>query len=193
VVGNAWIGQAARALALIHSCREELADTCSVPAPRYDHTSLDSSWTTLSHQLLDHDVTLPADLAVAVGTSLRTLQGLLDDPAEVGPMHADFHADNLVQQINRVGVVDFARSGEGPQSLDVAMAMHYLPEAEATAFLTEYRQARPLSEAALTAMPALLLLAAVDNFATLAAMPSEISGLIADLPYLGHRAADLSV
>jgi Ser/Thr protein kinase RdoA (MazF antagonist) len=163
--------------------------------PRYDAAWFMRQWARLVAVFPD----LVEDEAgavnqVAVARACAALASLEAMPGEAGLIHADPHDGNLVfaRSPLRAGLIDFARCGVGCHALDVAMAQHYVDEDAWAPVVDGYRAVMPLSAAAEAALPALRLLALVDNLATLSDIPGEREGMAADLDDLRRQADALA-
>lgn len=178
-----------RILAALH--RTELSDSTKrvmAAARRYDSVYFDNAAGILTEALgaalARRDLEL---LWRAMLHSEEVLESLEKVPGEIGAVHADIHEDHLMvdEQSGSVGVVDFARCGLAVRALDVAMVAHYLPDERHDELRVQYA-AHGGSAAGLEGYEwrSLLLLAAVDNLATLSLSRHTREQLLSSLPDL---------
>ncbi|MBS0660015.1 MAG: phosphotransferase [Verrucomicrobia bacterium] len=110
-----------------------------------------------------------------------------------GLIHADLHPGNVVwsELDPRPGLIDFGRCGFGPLVLDLAMAQHYVTPELGAALFAGYAAGASLSESEIAALPALRLLAWIENLAVLADFEHERSAVAHDLAALCEAAGTL--
>ena len=89
-------------------------------------------------------------VAAVIRKVWSVLQRLGDGPADFGLIHADVHQWNYLFHGGQVGVIDFDDCGFGHWLYDLAVTLYCLSDrpdfaALRSAFLTGYRQSRPLS------------------------------------------------
>ncbi|MCP2249452.1 Phosphotransferase enzyme family protein [Lentzea aerocolonigenes] len=159
-------------------------------ARRYDSTYFDNAAGIVTHAV--GDVLGGGEFGSLWRAMMRAeevLESLDKIPGEIGPVHADVHEDHLMfdEAAGSVGVVDFARCGVGVRGLDVAMVAHYLPDELHDELRLQYTT-HGGSAAGLDGdeWPSLLLLAAVDNLATLTTKSPTREMLLSGVPDLLH-------
>lgn len=113
---------------------------------------------------------LDADETALLGATrerlARDLDALSGEAADYGLIHADLVRENVLVQDADVAFIDFDDSGFGYRLFDVATALHKnraepdYPALKA-ALIEGYRRHRPLSDAALAALPLFTLLRAL--------------------------------
>lgn len=91
-----------------------------------------------------------AVVAAVIEKAWAVLQGLGEGPADFGLIHADVHQWNYLFHHGQVGVIDFDDCGFGHWLYDLAVTLYCLADrpdfaALKNAFLSGYRQSRPLS------------------------------------------------
>jgi len=91
-----------------------------------------------------------AVVAAVIEKVWAVLQGLGEEPADFGLIHADVHQWNYLFHSGQVGVIDFDDCGYGHWLYDLAVTLYCLTDrpdfaALRSAFLTAYRRIRPLS------------------------------------------------
>jgi Ser/Thr protein kinase RdoA (MazF antagonist) len=134
-------------------------------------------------------------LEVALAKSARALEGIEDEPGQVGLIHADLHQSNYLFHDREVRAIDFDDCGVGPLLYDPAVTLNTLgarpnlAELRA-ALLRGYRSVRPLPRGTETRLDALIAVRMVQDIPGVLAPDEDpatspwLAQALAPLPWL---------
>lgn len=139
---------------------------------------LEADRPTWAEQLAGIRRIIPVDEESAL-SELTYIENWLDhldsDPDEFGLIHFDFEMDNLLWQGDEIGIIDFDDCAYYPFAADIALALRDLCDDKVAqldladerlqTFVAGYREAKPLSEAALRQLPLFIRLSNLVSFA----------------------------
>ncbi|MGC4107728.1 MAG: phosphotransferase [Thermomicrobiales bacterium] len=131
------------------------------------------SWRTAFEAIATHPA-VPATTRAGAAKLRHRLEGLPQTRDWYGPLHGDLELDNLTWEGDTIWALDFDAASCGWYLLDIAKALsdpfaagRRIDDAPITAFLSGYREHRPLPDDAIALLPEFRLLSRTIDYASL--------------------------